>query len=565
MNMKKLTRVIFILGLLLMVVLPLSAKKTMSVTWQWVLSDENVTAYRYQINGEKDGEWITVDGKTDFYTASGLDPYEDYTLYLQCSYDGVNWSKSALSRAEALLKREDEPLEEPLSSSLGEVKSASEEEKAVSSSGTEKYGEGESVFYVFGYGVKNVWKDGVLTSETMDEGIVSESDVEAFIDSELDKYPLLDSSLVATLSDGFALDYRTLSLPVETILEQYEKDLNDYVKSLSIKTEEEEESLDFDILGYTLHNTYKGTTFSSYVDEKGVILPSDILLFIDYENGKYPYLKDVVTVGGVEDGSLTLTVPENLDFDLYISEYKNEIFLYLASLVKESAVKTETVEVGKTVETGTVEEEKKVDETTTVLRPSAVEYVVATPVDNKKSRSRSGNGNDASFNISLGLGAEAGFTKGTTYMTLFPKASLSLEGRNLLRFGSFGLGVRGDISSLFIPESKTLKKLSGKWGFDITADLLLTGNFNIGKFDVYLGIGAGYSLASSGYTTAHSSSSKVLGMNTAFALSALIGGDYRITDTFYLSLEASLRGLFTSPGKIGEYGIAAALGLGFRF
>lgn len=556
--MKKLTRVIFILGLLLMVVLPLSAKKTMSVTWQWVLSDENVTAYRYQINGEKDGEWITVDGKTDFYTASGLDPYEDYTLYLQCSYDGVNWSESALSRAAALLKREEEPLEDTLSSSVG-----SEEEKAASTSGTEKYGEGESVFYVFGYGVKNVWKDGVLTSETMDEGIVSESDVEAFMDSELDKYPLLDSSLLATLPDGFALDYRTLSVALETILEQYEKDLNDYVRSLSLETEEEAENLDFDVLGYTLHNTYKGTTFSSYVDEKGVILPSDILLFIDYENGKYPYLEDVVTVDGVEDGSLTLTVPENLDFNLYISEYRNEIFLYLASLVKESAVKTETVEVGKKVETGTVEEEKKVEETTTVLRPSAVEYVVATPVDNKKSRS--GSVNDASFNISLGLGAEAGFTKGTTYMTLFPKASLSLEGRNLIRFGSFGLGVRGDISSLFIPESRTLQKLSGKWGFDITADLLLTGNFNIGKFDVYLGIGAGYSLASSGYTTAHSSSSKVLGMNTAFALSALIGGDYRITDTFYLSLEASLRGLFTSPGKIGEYGIGASLGFGFRF
>ena len=109
--MKKLSKVIFVLAMLLMVVLPLSARKAMNVSWEWLLSDPDVTAYRYQLNGE-DGEWTVVDGKTSSYTATGLDPYSDYTLYLQCSYDGVNWSVSATSTAYALLTLEPEVVEE---------------------------------------------------------------------------------------------------------------------------------------------------------------------------------------------------------------------------------------------------------------------------------------------------------------------------------------------------------------------------------------------------------------------------------------------------------------------
>ena len=110
--MKKLSKVIFIIALLAMVILPLSAAKAMNVSWQWLLSDPDVTAYRYQLNGEVEDGWTVVDGKTDTYSATDLDPYQDYTLYLQCSYDGINWSESATSTAYALLQHEEVVAEE---------------------------------------------------------------------------------------------------------------------------------------------------------------------------------------------------------------------------------------------------------------------------------------------------------------------------------------------------------------------------------------------------------------------------------------------------------------------
>ena len=75
----------------------------MTVSWEWLLDDPDVTAYRYQLNGEEEDGWTVVSGDTDSYTAEGLDPYQSYTLYLQRSYDGVNWSESAVSTASAMI------------------------------------------------------------------------------------------------------------------------------------------------------------------------------------------------------------------------------------------------------------------------------------------------------------------------------------------------------------------------------------------------------------------------------------------------------------------------------
>ncbi len=99
----------------------------MTVSWEWLLDDPDVTAYRYQLNGEEEDGWTVVSGDTDSYTAEGLDPYQSYTLYLQRSYDGVNWSESAASTAEAMLEEGIEPVlpEEPAA-----VEPASEEAPA---------------------------------------------------------------------------------------------------------------------------------------------------------------------------------------------------------------------------------------------------------------------------------------------------------------------------------------------------------------------------------------------------------------------------------------------------
>ena len=95
-----------ILSVMLLSLSMLFAAQEMSVTWEWLLDDPEVNYYRYQLNGTEDDGWTVVSGDTGVYVAEGLDPYADYTLYLQRSYDGVNWSETASATAEALLVEE---------------------------------------------------------------------------------------------------------------------------------------------------------------------------------------------------------------------------------------------------------------------------------------------------------------------------------------------------------------------------------------------------------------------------------------------------------------------------
>lgn len=78
------------------------------VTWEWMLEDPNVTTFRYQIDGENPDEWIVVDSSVTSYTVKGLDGSKAYTLYLQQSYDGENFSGSAQAVSEPLFPAEPE-------------------------------------------------------------------------------------------------------------------------------------------------------------------------------------------------------------------------------------------------------------------------------------------------------------------------------------------------------------------------------------------------------------------------------------------------------------------------
>lgn len=222
--MKKLTKVIFIIALLAMVVLPLSAKKTMNVSWEWLLSDPDVTAYRYQLNGEAEDGWTVVDGKTSVYTATGLDPYSDYTLYLQCSYDGINWSESASSTAYALLKLEEETpvVETAPQEAVVEEAPVEAEETPV-----------EAVFYIYGFGVSNRWTKSSFESTTLDDGLLTSDDVLGFIQYEARKYPEVVSLVEYKLIDnGFVLTYDEGLFDVAALLPQYRADITEYVTSL---------------------------------------------------------------------------------------------------------------------------------------------------------------------------------------------------------------------------------------------------------------------------------------------------------------------------------------------
>ena len=74
-----------------------------AVTWEWLLEDPEVTTFRFQIDSEDPEGWITVDSTVTSYTERGLDGTVDHILFLQQSYDGINFSESTRSVAEALV------------------------------------------------------------------------------------------------------------------------------------------------------------------------------------------------------------------------------------------------------------------------------------------------------------------------------------------------------------------------------------------------------------------------------------------------------------------------------
>ena len=102
--MHKPLKYVLILAVVLFAALGQLAAASMTVEWEWLLDDPDVTAYRYQLGGEDPDGWIVVSADTSTYRAEGLDPYQDYTLYVQRSYDGINWSESGVSTAKALLE-----------------------------------------------------------------------------------------------------------------------------------------------------------------------------------------------------------------------------------------------------------------------------------------------------------------------------------------------------------------------------------------------------------------------------------------------------------------------------
>lgn len=124
----KRTRILMALVVLLMLMSPLMAVQLMNVTWQWENNDPEVIQYRYQLENQDPDAWTVVDASVLSYQANGLDPYKDYTLYLQSTYDGENWSEAAAATALAMLSDipvveepvvvesilvEDTPVEEP--------------------------------------------------------------------------------------------------------------------------------------------------------------------------------------------------------------------------------------------------------------------------------------------------------------------------------------------------------------------------------------------------------------------------------------------------------------------
>ena len=233
--MKRLSKVLFALAVILLIAFPLSAAKSMNVTWSWLLNDPYVTSYRYQLDGESEDGWTVVDGTTSSYQATGLDPYKDYTLYLQCTYDGKIWSDSATSTAYALLQVEEIVEDLPVVEEVTPV-------------------EAETVsFTLFGYTVENSWLDGVFTSTLKEKGIVAEDDVRGFALSEVEKYgEMLTSNVtISFVDDGFTLTYPEAVDPADYI-DAYKADLVAYITSLFASEEAPVEEKKAETASFTL-------------------------------------------------------------------------------------------------------------------------------------------------------------------------------------------------------------------------------------------------------------------------------------------------------------------------
>lgn len=95
--MKQIHKVATALLLLLIFGLMPVLANSASFTWTWKTDDSRITTYRYQLDNEIDSEWVVVDATTNNCVISGLDLNTEYTLYVQQSIDGKNWSKSGSS------------------------------------------------------------------------------------------------------------------------------------------------------------------------------------------------------------------------------------------------------------------------------------------------------------------------------------------------------------------------------------------------------------------------------------------------------------------------------------
>jgi len=100
--------------LLILCLSPLFSNEVM-IEWQWDLLDEEISFFRYQIDGETEEDWTVVDSTITSFNLGPVDSQNIYSLYLQQSYDGENWSESAVVGYNvSVIEVAKEPEQEPI-------------------------------------------------------------------------------------------------------------------------------------------------------------------------------------------------------------------------------------------------------------------------------------------------------------------------------------------------------------------------------------------------------------------------------------------------------------------
>lgn len=78
-----------------------------SGTWYWATDDWNIQYFRYQLDGELEGNWTIVDSNVYSVTIDALDGDVEHTLFVQQSYDGKAWSESAQASSDIYVTFDD--------------------------------------------------------------------------------------------------------------------------------------------------------------------------------------------------------------------------------------------------------------------------------------------------------------------------------------------------------------------------------------------------------------------------------------------------------------------------
>ena len=444
-------------------------------------------------------------------------------------------------------------------------------------------------FTVFGYKVLNSWVPGTFTSVSETKGLLYESDVMGFAQYEIGKYGdfLLENVAIEFIPDGFVLTYPEAVDPAPYIA-QYKSDIEEYVATLFAAVEVVEEPSpveepaiegpvavvvpsvisgyeEFKIMGFVVENTWNDGSYLAETAINGILTEDDIKGFVLYEIAKYgSFLTDNVAVKYTADGFM-LSIPKDIDPSPYIPVFKSDIEEYIAKLFAP---------VEEIVEEPVVEE---------VVEPVVEEPVVPEPVSNivvsvvtdgVKVASVEENTSPvaekvSTFDVSLSLGADFGFKTGRSYNpTIFPSFSVAGEFRNMFNLGPIGVGTRFDAAFIFRPLDGTFIGhefeffLNGNnWAVDGTLDAKLMFSLDWEKTRAYLGIGVGYSLASNvrGFTS--HIGPQVFGFNSAMVATGVLGVQWKLGDTLFLSLEGQGRYFIQTK----EYNFGGAVRIGWSF
>ena len=541
--------IIALTALLMIISVPLAAAQ-MTVRWEWLLDDPDVTAYRYQLDGEEPDGWTVVSGDTDSVEFTGLDADKAYTLYVQRSYDGEHWSASAASTAE--MEEPAPAVEEPVAE--------------------------EPIVRTYEYA-------GYTLTATISTGstvlgypsFVSDSDATAFIALENGRYGYGDMGVVYSLEgDGTALFTYPETFAKETVAAEIDRLVEDLIAYITPApapepVPEPAPAVEEPVAEEPIVRTYEygGYSLVATIDTGATLLEYPSFVTDDEENGffavensKYGLADLGVVYSFGEPGNVTLTYPE---------EYSKETVAAELDILVEDLIAYITAPVE-------VAEPQPAEEPAAAEEPVAEEPVAETeaPAEEEAPAPAEESGSGFAFSLLFRGGVMSAFDESFRFNgDIFAEAGIGLGFDNIITMGEhFGLGLRSDIVVDFLP----------KYGWDcysndvleyfnvmnyaeiVSADLKLMMDVASGPVDLYLGGGAGFAIGNP-----HTLFTDYLGMGTIgkgameFSMdwfaSGTAGVRFYLGNVFSFGVEANYRYMVNAQRHLGSADVV----LGFTF